>query len=103
MQAETKDPWLELCQRAANEQDAEKLLAIVREINAALELKLRRLKQGDPPLVPDVSGLPRCFLCGKSVPLETCKTDENGNAIHEECYVLKMRLKPATSQDDIHS
>jgi len=30
------------------------------------------------------------------VELETTKTDEYGKAIHEECYVLKVRLKQAT-------
>jgi hypothetical protein len=34
------------------------------------------------------------------VPLDTSKTDENGKAIHEECYVLRMRLRRATSKDD---
>jgi hypothetical protein len=26
------------------------------------------------------------------VPLETAKTDENGAAIHEQCYLLKVKL-----------
>ncbi len=89
MRAETKELWLELCVQAANEQDADKLLAMVREINAALELKIRRLQR---------------ILCHNPVPLDTSKTDENGKAIHEECYVLKLRLKRATSKsDDVHS
>ena len=29
----------------------------------------------------------RCSICGNSVPLETSKTDEQGSAVHEECYV----------------
>ncbi len=104
MQAETKELWLELCEQAANEQDPDKLLAIIREIDAALELKIRRLKQSGPQLVLDASGLPGCLLCGKPVPLDTSKTYENEKAVHEECYVLKMRLKRATSKDDdVHS
>lgn len=35
---------------------------------------------------------PRCSMCVKPVPLETCKTDEAGKAVHEECYVLKVKL-----------
>lgn len=27
-----------------------------------------------------------CWICGKSVPLEECKIDEHGLAVHEECY-----------------
>ncbi len=33
---------------------------------------------------------PVCSLCNEPVEVETAKTDENGRAIHEECYVLKM-------------
>ncbi|MGA8619791.1 MAG: hypothetical protein WB660_14895 [Candidatus Sulfotelmatobacter sp.] len=103
MQAETKELWLELCEQAANEQDQDKFLAIVREISAASELKIGHLKQSGPQLVLDASELTRCALCDKPVPLDTSKTDENGEAVHEECYVLKMRLKRATSKnDDVH-
>jgi len=51
LRAETKEFWLELCERAANEQDADKLLAMVRDINPVLELKIGRLKQAGPQLV----------------------------------------------------
>jgi len=78
VQAETKELWLELCEPAANEQDPDRLLAVIREIDAALELKIRRLKQCGPQLALHASGLPRCFLCGKPVPLDTSETDENG-------------------------
>jgi hypothetical protein len=38
--------------------------------------------------------VPTCALCNDPVELETCKTDESGKAIHEECYLRKMiRLK----------
>jgi hypothetical protein len=103
LQAETKGLWLELCEQAANEQDPDRLLDVVREINAVLELKIRRLNRGGPQLGLDSSGLPRCLLCGKPVPLDTSKTDENGKDVHEECYVLRMRLRRATSNDDAHS
>jgi hypothetical protein len=33
-----------------------------------------------------------CWICGKLVELETCKTDEHGNAVHERCYAAKMVL-----------
>jgi hypothetical protein len=33
-----------------------------------------------------------CWICGKLVELETCKTDEHGNAVHERCYAAKMAL-----------
>jgi len=89
-----------LCERAIDEQDPNRFFAIVREINVLLEVKGGRFKQSDLKLVPDSPGLPRCSLCDKPVPLDTSKTDEYGKAVHEECYLLKMRLERATSKDD---
>lgn len=43
MQGETGERWLELCQQAAVEQDTDKLLQLIREINELLEAKERRL------------------------------------------------------------
>jgi len=43
MQGEKKERWMELCAQAAVEQDPEKLLALVAEINKLLEEKERRL------------------------------------------------------------
>jgi hypothetical protein len=37
-----------------------------------------------------------CRICGKPVTVETCKTDEGGKAVHEECYVLKLKLEQAS-------
>lgn len=33
-----------------------------------------------------------CRICGKPVAVENCKTDDDGKAVHEDCYVLKLRL-----------
>src|SRR5579864_1213605 len=33
---------------------------------------------------------PRCAICQKSVDLMVSKTDENGRAVHENCYVWKL-------------
>jgi hypothetical protein len=100
VRAETKELWLELCERAANEQEADKLLAMVRDINAVLELKIGRLKQAGPELVRSAFELTPCILCNEPVPLDSSKTDEYGKAVHEECFLLRMRLKRATSKDD---
>lgn len=35
--------------------------------------------------------IPICSICYEPVKLETTKTDEHGKAIHEECYVLKLK------------
>jgi hypothetical protein len=39
-----------------------------------------------------------CSICNRRVALENAKTDEHGLAVHEECYVLKLRLKLASSE-----
>ena len=44
MQGETKEQWMQLCELAANEQDSEKLLALVKEITRLLDEKGQRLK-----------------------------------------------------------
>jgi len=41
---ENRERWVQLCEQAANEQDPEKLMELVAEINRLLEAKERRLK-----------------------------------------------------------
>jgi hypothetical protein len=41
-----------------------------------------------------------CPICNKLVRLETAKTDEHGLAIHEECYLLKLKLKHASDAEE---
>jgi hypothetical protein len=38
----------------------------------------------------------RCRICRKPVPVEIAKTDGEGQAIHEDCYILAMRPKPTS-------
>lgn len=33
---------------------------------------------------------PACSICGEPVNLQTAACDEDGKAVHEECYVQKM-------------
>jgi hypothetical protein len=42
--------------------------------------------------MPAIARLPICSLCDEPVEIETA-TDENGDAVHEDCYVVKMRPK----------
>lgn len=37
--------------------------------------------------------VPFCPICNRSVPLENAKTDDYGRAVHEECYLLSVKLK----------
>jgi|KBSMisStaDraftv2_1062788.scaffolds.fasta_scaffold1871399_2 hypothetical protein len=36
---------------------------------------------------------PRCTICREPVNLTESKTDENGQAVHENCYVWCVELK----------
>jgi hypothetical protein len=45
---ENRERWLELAELAANEQDPDKLMALVREINELLEKKQKRLNDARP-------------------------------------------------------
>lgn len=44
LQGKNKERWMELCEKAANEQDPEKLMVLVKEINDLLEAKESRLR-----------------------------------------------------------
>jgi hypothetical protein len=37
-----------------------------------------------------------CWICGKPVPIETCKFDERGKPVHEDCAVVKTRFDTGT-------
>ena len=39
-----REPWMQLCAQAATEQDPDKLMALIAEINRLLEAKERRLR-----------------------------------------------------------
>jgi hypothetical protein len=43
---------------------------------------IREYGPGAPPIV--------CGLCAKSIALENCKIDENGRAVHEDCYFYTL-------------
>ena len=45
------------------------------------------------PVPRGTQWLPSCRICNDPVLLETSKTDEYGQAVHEECYVLNLSLK----------
>ena len=44
MQGETRERWQKLCEEAANEQDHDRLMQLIQEINQLLQAKEARLK-----------------------------------------------------------
>jgi hypothetical protein len=51
------------------------------------------------PVPRGTQWLPSCGICNDPVPLETSKTDEYGQAVHEECYVLNLSLRAMLLND----
>lgn len=45
MKGEKKEIWMRLCERAVVEQDPDKLMDLIKQINQLLEEKERRLKE----------------------------------------------------------
>jgi hypothetical protein len=45
MKGQQKEYWMQLCEQAANEQNPDRLMELVREINRVLEEKERSLKK----------------------------------------------------------
>lgn len=46
MKGKTKEHWMQLCQQAASEQDSDRLIELVQEIDRMLAEKEIRLKRG---------------------------------------------------------
>ena len=46
---ENIEKWMELCAQAANEQDSQKLMELVKQITALLDAKQERLIEKDSP------------------------------------------------------
>jgi hypothetical protein len=43
-------------------------------------------------MTPLLRATPTCWICGKPVQLESCKIDEHGLPVHEDCYIAKLAL-----------
>jgi hypothetical protein len=42
---------------------------------------------------------PLCSICQKPVSLEACKTDHEGQAVHEGCYASRLsQINPPVTQ-----
>jgi hypothetical protein len=46
---------------------------------------------GTPRIQDEFS--PLCLICGRTVDLKICKTDEHGNAVHEGCYAALVKAE----------
>ena len=78
MTQEERDRLFALSSEIAKEKNPLKYRVLIHELNDLMERKGSRL------------GHPVCAICRKPCALETCKADERGDAVHEECLVAKI-------------
>ncbi len=51
-------------------------------------------KQADAQIAHGMQPILHCRVCRKPVLIETAKTDWDGQAIHEDCYLTSLTRKP---------
>lgn len=39
-----------------------------------------------------------CWICGRPLSLQSCKKDEHGNSVHDQCYAAKLALDKQTPE-----
>lgn len=44
-----------------------------------------------------------CWICNQPVDIATCKTDEQGQVVHEACYVARLALNSAPAKSPASS
>ena len=71
-------------EQMSKHEDGTNLSETTRRLLDALDRPLRRVKE---------DSVLRCPICKKAVPLEAATTDEDGQGVHEECYLLKLQSK----------
>jgi hypothetical protein len=46
------------------------------------------------------SRFPLCAICREPVDLRIAKTNDEGEAVHEECYLMQMKDNPPTENPE---
>jgi len=75
--------WRQIALELARTPNRQQVISLIAELTDALDSR------------------PRCSICDQRCDLESCKTDEAGLAVHEDCLVIKLTLKRVS--DDNHS
>lgn len=55
-------------------------------------------QEARPQISRSLHNVLTCTICHQPVPVETAKTDGNGHAIHEECYLVSLTGNTADSR-----
>jgi hypothetical protein len=43
---------------------------------------------------------PQCWICSQPCQLEDCKIDEEGHAVHDECYAAKLAVEKGSQSPE---
>lgn len=62
------------------------------QTDVCIRRKGRLNLQTHTPASLNVGSTRFCWICGRAVSLESCKADEHGNMVHEDCYLVRMKL-----------
>ena len=107
-----EDRIRELCANAVSIPESAELAVAMEELKNALHEHADHLRsmaatraaspqrrRSDPASA--AAGLVKCTICGHPVALEIAKADEDGDAVHEGCYVFKLRTKSKSAVQQI--
>jgi hypothetical protein len=95
----------DLCAKAVTTPDAAEFSTLIKELNRALHEHTRRLRKLAAALHgpldqrfttrPEVPQPPvhLCSICGQPTTLELDKVDEDGQPMHEACYLMKLTYR----------
>jgi hypothetical protein len=51
----------------------------------------------EAPMATEYPSTHYCGICGGKIVLEKCSTDEHGSAVHEACYVARIKMETESS------
>ena len=88
MTPEESDRMNWLCRQITDEQDPKKFSELVRELDQLFARKEHRLESREKPI--EIREPLICSICNEPIRLETAKVDENGKAVHEDCYIKRL-------------
>ena len=66
------------------------LLSVIVSVPFAVEVR---------KMMPSTSQ-PQCWICSQPCQLEDCKIDEEGHAVHDECYAAKLALEKGSQSPE---
>jgi hypothetical protein len=106
-----EDRIRELCAKAMSTPESLEFTVVMDQLRASLREHAERMRklaasfphvpkrrQSDPEL-DTTKLLVKCAICGHPIALEVSKVNEEGDPVHEGCYVMKLRAAKSNSSE----